>query len=103
MGACPVVEMSGCFSQVITSLVKCFFTVMTENFGKILRWRKSGSVENPGFFVPSRYVGKNKGQKAQKSEMVFKLSLRSASHWGKRFFSMTKILVQSCSPSSVVL
>ena len=57
MGACPVVEMSGCFSQVITSLVKCFFTVMTENFGKILRWRKSGSVENPGFFVPSRYVG----------------------------------------------
>ena len=72
MGACPVVEMSGCFSQVITSLVKCFFTVMTENFGKILRWRKSGSVENPGFFVPSRYVGKNKGQKAQKSEMLCK-------------------------------
>lgn len=100
---CPAVEMSGCFSQVITSLVNRVFTVMTENFGKSLLWLKTGTVENPGFFMVLGHIGKRESQNAQKSEMDFRLALRSASHCGNRCFSMTKIFVQSCSPSSVVL
>src|SRR5699024_7181090 len=85
-------------------LCRCWiFTVMTENFGKIKNLPNGRKPENPGLSAASRDVGPQGAQNAQKSEMDFRLDLCSASQPGKRCFSMTKIIVQSCSPSSAVL